>query len=265
MTDSLILSETAGSIASITINRAAKRNAVTNAMMQALIAEFDQLAANTSVRAVVLRAKGEDFSVGADLDALQTSLNESDDNLLQRRRNAELGARLMRALCELPQPTICALQGVATGAGACIAIGCDFRVVATDTTLGFGEVRMGMNLMWGALPLVVELMGPARAKRLLMSGERIDAQHLEAWGLVDRMCDRDDVRDVAYKLAQQYAALPPVAVQMIKRSVNQYALAFAASASHMDADQWLLTTQSSDFEEAIRSFKEKRAPRFAGD
>ena len=172
---------------------------------------------------------------------------------------------MLRSILEIPQPTICEIQGVAIGGGACIATACDFRVAAEDARIGYAEVRLGMNLMWNAVPLCVGLVGPARAKRMLMTGALVPAPQLAEWGFVDECVPQPRLEAAARELAEELAALPPTAVQMIKESVNAVSGALDASVMHMDADQWLLTAQSQDFREGIRAFREKRAPRFTGD
>lgn len=265
MSDSLILLEKCDAVARITINRPLRRNAVTNELMRSLIRTCEAVADDTSIHIVVISASGSDFSVGADLEQFKDAADGERPSLLQQRRDAELGGRLLRAIRELPQPSICAIQGVAVGAGACIAIACDFRVATQSARFGFSEVRLGMNLMWGALPLVVSLIGPARAKRLLILGEVLDAPTLYEWGFLDRLCEEAELTSVVQAWVAELAAVPPVAAQMIKRSVDRYALALAESISHMDADQWLLTTRSDDFQEAIEAFLSKRKPTFVGN
>lgn len=253
-----------GPIATITIARSEKRNALTTGMLQDLERAARGFAGDEETRVVVVRAEGRDFSVGADL-AQPPSRPPSARSLLMRPRAAELGARSLRALREIPQPTICAVQGVATGGGACIATACDFRIATSTARLGYGEVRMGMNLMWNALPLCVHLVGPARAKRMVMSGALFDSETLERWGFVDQVVAEGDLASAAQTMAETYAALPPVAVQMIKRSVDHLVGALDAAVMHMDADQWLLAAGSADFAEATSAFFAKRAPRFTGD
>jgi len=213
---------------------------------------------------VIVRAEGADFSVGADLSQPRVQAPASV-SLLMRRRAAELGAQLMRSLSEIPQPTICAVQGIATGAGACIASACDFRVAADNARMGYGEVKIGINLMWHAVPVCVHLVGPARAKRMIMTGKLFPAAELAAWGFVDEVVPVGDLDAAALRMAHEYAALPPIAVQMIKRSVNQVSGALDRAIMHMDADQWVLATTSEDFREAVAAFFEKRPPTFKGN
>jgi enoyl-CoA hydratase/carnithine racemase len=251
-----------GAIATITINRPEKRNAITNAMMEDLERTARDFAKDETTRAVIVRAEGRDFSVGADLN--QPRFQGDPQSLLLRRRQLQLGALMMRALQEIHQPTICAIQGVATGGAACIATACDFRIGTSDARIGYGEVKVGINLMWHALPVCVHLIGPARAKRMIMSGKLFDAATMRDWGFLDEVVQRADLDDTARAWAEEYASLPPIAVQMIKRSVNQVSGALDRAIMHMDSDQWLLATTSDDFREAVAAFFEKRPPKFTG-
>jgi enoyl-CoA hydratase/carnithine racemase len=231
-------------------------------MLQALATAAEQVSVDDTVRVVVINADGDDFSVGADL---QTLAALEAQTLQEQRREAELGGRLLQTLRDIRQPTIAAIQGVATGGGACIATACDFRIACNDARMGYGEVRMAMNLMWQALPLCVQLIGPSRAKQMIMSGRLFPADTLHHWGFVDALCAPEALSSEVQKWAEEYAALPPVAVQMIKRSVNRYAGALDSAIMHADSDQWLLAAQSEDFREAVAAFMEKREPVFNGN
>ena len=251
-------------IATITLNRPEKRNALSQAMLAELERLADSLRGAGDVRAVVLRGEGTDFSVGADIGEMEGRM-AAPAPLAEARRAAQLGARVMRAVQGIDQPTICALKGVATGGATCIATACDFRVAAAGSRAGYGEVKIGINLMWNALGPLIELVGPARAKRLVMTGALFDVETLAGWGLIDEIvpAGAEDARALA--LASEYAALPPMAVQMIKRSINAVSGALHAAVLHADADQWLLATQGADFAEALAAFREKRLGRFSGN
>jgi enoyl-CoA hydratase/carnithine racemase len=251
-----------GHIATVTINRPEKRNAITNEMMEDVERIARDFAKDEATRAIVVRAEGGDFSIGADLS--QPRFQGDPQSMLIRRRQLLLGSNMMRALREIHQPTICAVQGIATGGGACISTACDFRIGAEDARIGYGEVKVGINLMWHALPVCVHLIGPARAKRMIMSGKLFDATTLREWGFLDEVVPRANLDATARAWAEEYAALPPIAVQMIKRSINQVSGALDQAVMHMDADQWLLATMSADFKEAVGAFFEKRKPTFTG-
>jgi enoyl-CoA hydratase/carnithine racemase len=263
MADPLIELKREGPIATVTLNRAGRRNAINADMMRELIRISGDFAADEQTRVVIFRAAGGDFSVGADLSQPPSVIGPA--SLLMRRRAAELGATLMRSLQEIHQPTVCAVKGVATGAGACIASACDFRVGADTTRLGYGEVKLGINLMWNAAPICVHLVGPARAKRMIMTGKLFDADTLERWGFLDEVAPLADLDARALAWAEEYAALPPMAVQMIKRGINQVTGALDRAVMHMDGDQWLLASMSGDYREAVSAFFEKRSPTFTGN
>lgn len=253
--------ELRGHVAVLTLDRVAKRNALTPATLSQLERLADEMRLMEEVRAVVIRAEGPDFSVGADLN----SMGATPQTTAQLRRTALQGGRLMRALQGIDQPTICAVQGIATGGATCIATACDFRVAATGARMGYGEVKLGINLMWNAVGPCVHLVGPARAKRLILSGALIPADTLLAWGFIDEIVAPEALEARAIEMAEEYAALPPVAVQMIKRSINAVAGPLDAAILHADADQWLLGTKTADFREAIGAFRDKRKPSFKGD
>ncbi len=249
-----------GGIVTLTLNRPDKRNALSPATMLQLKTIAEDLRAQPATRAVIIRATGKDFSVGADLG----SMGGTPEPTVQIRRTAELGMRLMRALREVPQPLICAMQGIATGGATCIASACDFRIGATNARIGYGEVKLGINLMWNALPLAIQAVGLARAKRMVMTGDLFDAATMADWGFFDELVAPGGQDAAARRLAEQFAGLPPIAVQMIKRSANAWAGALDAAIMHADADQWLLATRTDDFKEGIKAFFERRPPNFTG-
>ncbi|WP_408591793.1 enoyl-CoA hydratase/isomerase family protein [Novosphingobium sp.] len=255
-----------GHIVTITLDRPAKRNALTSASLVQLKTMAESLSDNPEARVVIIRAEGRDFSVGADIGGMGGA--SEPPPTVQLRRTAEHGLRLMRALREIHQPTICAIQGIATGGATCIATACDFRIGTPDARIGYGEVKLGINLMWHALPLAIQAVGLARAKRMVMTGALFDAQTMLDWGFFDEIVagdDRDDRDAAALRLAETYAALPPIAVQMIKRSANAYSGALDQAVMHADTDQWLLGTRTADFREGVSAFFERREARYTGD
>ncbi|OYU16017.1 MAG: enoyl-CoA hydratase [Alphaproteobacteria bacterium PA4] len=257
-----------GAIAILTHARGAKRNALTAGTLRQLQGIAEQLREEPGIRAVIIRAEGADFSVGMDIGGMGSGGDAAatpQAPVVQARRTAELGARLMRALREIPQPTICAVQGIANGGAACIATACDFRLGSRDARIGYGEVRLGINLMWQALPLAIQAVGLARAKRMVMTGALFDAATLLDWGFFDEIVPPEALDAAARRWAEAFVALPPVAVQMIKRSANAWAGALDQAIMHADADQWLLASRTDDFGEAVSAFFARRTPQFTGN
>lgn len=250
-----------GLVAEVVLNRPERLNALNRAIMGEIESAARSFLDDAETRVVVFRGEGRHFSAGADLKQPPAP----PQSLVERRRAAGLGGRMLRAIMDINQVTIAAVHGAALGGGACIATACDFRVASADAFFGYPEVNLGINLMWGALPLCVRLVGPARAKRMIMLGERVPAATLLEWGYVDEVVQRDELMTAAHSMAGQYAAQPPVAVQMIKHSVNQVSGALDAAIMHMDTDQNILTTMTDDRAEGVRAFLEKREPRFTGN
>jgi enoyl-CoA hydratase/carnithine racemase len=225
-------------IALVTFNRPERANA----LHYAHLLEIEDVALSfrddAQTRVVIFTGTGKHFSSGADLKDLGTDAKAPF--VLRRRRN-RIGERVIRALCEIDQITIAAWNGAAMGGGACIATALDLRIGADDCFMQYPEIDLGMNLMWQSLPLCIHLVGPARAKRLVIGGERLFAQTLLQWGVLDECVPRDELLPRALALAATYAAKPPIAAQMIKRSVNAVVWGADRATMHMDADQNLLT------------------------
>lgn len=261
MTSEFIKISRDSGLATITIDRADRRNALTPDMLASLRHIAEGFREEPETRAVIIRSEGRDFSVGADIGGM----GGPPPPTVVLRRTAEAGAQLMRALREISQPTICAVQGIATGGATCIATACDFRIGTQETRIGYGEVKLGINLMWHALPLAIQAVGLSRAKQMVMTGDLYGADVMSEWGFFDQVVEPGQQDEAALAMARKYAALPPIAVQMIKRSANAYSGALDQAIMHADADQWLLATRTADFKEGVTSFFEKRPPKFTGD
>lgn len=248
-------------VSTVTLSRPESLNALSTALMSEIEQVARSFRTDEETRVVVFRGAGKHFSAGADLKQPPAA----PSSLVMRRREAGLGARMIRAITEIDQVTIAAIHGAALGGGACIPTACDFRIGSDDCFCGYPEVNLGINLMWRALPLCVRLIGPARAKRMIMLGDREDARTLLEWGFLDQVVPRAELNDAAMSLAARYARQPPVAVQMIKQSINAVSGALDDALMHMDTDQNILTGGTRDRAEGVRAFFEKRDPDFTGN
>lgn len=249
-------------VAIVTLNRPDALNALSTGLMQEIEQVSRGFLDDEATRVVVFRGAGKHFSAGADL---KQRVSDGGSTLLVRRRQAGLGARMIRAIAEINQVTICSIHGAALGGAACIATACDFRIGADDCFVGYPEVNLGINLMWRALPLCVRLVGPARAKRMIMLGNHEQAQTLLSWGFLDDVVPREELEGASLAMAREYAAQPPIATQMIKQSINAVSNALDDAIMHMDTDQNILTTMTEDRSEGIKAFFEKREPTFKGN
>lgn len=242
------------------------RPKVANALNQAMLEEIEQCALSfredAATRVVVFTGAGKHFSAGADIDEMR---GQPTEPLVLRRRRWRLGERALHAILGIDQITIGAWNGGALGGGACLATGMDFRIGAEDCFIQYPEIDLGLNLMWQSLPLTIHLVGPTRAKRLVIGGERVHADTLLDWGLLEERVPADQLLERAFSFAETYVNKSPVAAQMIKRSVNQISGAMDRALMHMDADQNLMTLSTEDQRAAADAYLGGTLPQFSGD
>jgi len=236
-----------------------KRNL--NAFDGQLIRELTDVARSfhddLDTRAVVLTGSRDYFSAGADLEDL-ASRSSSRVSELERRHTFFAGVRLCQAWESMPQITVAAMERLAVGAGVALPLACDWRVLGESGYLYVPEVKIGLNLQWGALPRLIALVGPARAKRICILCEKMNAQTALEWGLIEEIAPDGQAAEKAMELARSAAAMPPIAVRMIKEAVNATANALNSTSSFADADQSQLSAASSDAKSARDRFTEKQ-------
>jgi enoyl-CoA hydratase/carnithine racemase len=258
-----LLIERDGHVAEVTLNRPGEHNALSLELMREIERAALSFRDDLDTRIIVFTGAGKHFSAGMDLKDPEHAHGATLPALAKLRRFHQ-GPRMIRALREINQLTIAAINGAAMGGGACIASALDFRVGAEDCRAGYPESSLAIPLSWVSLPLCVHLVGQARAKRWLITGEKLDAKTLLDWGFLDEVAPAGSLLDRARALAASYAARPPLAAQMIKRSVNMVVGALDESIMHMDSEQVLLAETTADFMEGIHSFLQKRPPDFKG-
>lgn len=245
-------------LAVVRLNRPAVRNALSQALMQALTRCAHELAERTDIDVVLLTGDTTCFTAGADLKDARSWADESLP-LVTRRHLAGLGYRMCKAWEELPQVTIVAIEGYAVGGGLALSVACDWRVLADDAWVSLPEIALGIPLTWGTIPRLVNLVGPARAKRLTILCERIGATEALAMGLVDRTAPPGQALAVARELAARTLAMPAAAVRMSKETANACATALNHAAGHMAHDQIALAAASDEARAARAAALKPRA------
>jgi enoyl-CoA hydratase/carnithine racemase len=227
--------------------------------MREMIAVAQELSSRPDCDAVIVTGDGGCFSAGADLK--DTSRWAGGAPLLEQREIASLGLRMARAWEELPQVTIAAIEGYAIGGGLALAVALDWRVVARDAFVSLPEISLGIPLTWGTLPRLVNLVGPAKAKRLSILCERVDADAALRMGLVDEVCDKGMSLEVAQRLARSALEKPRHSVRMTKEAVNAYAGIGAHAVSYMAHDQLELAAASPESRAARdQALRRRKAP-----
>jgi enoyl-CoA hydratase/carnithine racemase len=242
-----------GDIAIVRISREERLNAFNGELTRELADVARQFHHDHDTHAVILTGSGRAFSAGADLKEERPAMN-----FAERRDRSHLGRHLCRAWEEMPQTTIAAIEGLAVGAGVAIAISCDWRVIADDAFLYVPEVKIGLTLQWQAIPRLVALVGPARAKRIIMLCEKMSAAQALNWGLVEEIAPKGAAVDKAMELARAACEMPPVIMTMSKQAVNAVANANLHAASFMDSDVSLLVGATDEARAARMQFQKKR-------
>jgi enoyl-CoA hydratase/carnithine racemase len=253
-----------GRVALVRFDRGDTVNALSPAAMRQLRAAAHSFEDDLETSVVVLTGTARAFSAGFDLKDRERAA-VADDGLSALRRSISAGPRMCRAWYGMEQVTIAAIEGFCIGGGAALAVSLDFRVAARGAHFRIPEVALGMNMSWGSIPRMLQLMGPARTKQAVMlASERIPAEEAYDWGLVEHLAEDGSALMAAMALAGRIAAEPPLPVKMTKMTVNRLSGALDDLASHMDLDQFVLTTKSEDSQEGIAAFLERRPARFRG-
>lgn len=251
-----------GRVAFVRFDRGDRANALSLGVMRELTDVARSFEMDAQLSAVILTGRADVFSMGFDLKDAETAALK-DAPLSERRLAVQIGRRMCDAWASVEALTISAISGWCVGGGVALAASTDLRVMGAEAKIYAPEIERGLNMSWGSVPRLVNLVGPARAKRLLILAETLDARQSEAWGFADEIAESPFA--AARALAARAAEMPPVPLRMIKGAVDAYAAALAQTASHADFDQFALAQLSGDHAEAVNAFFEGRAPDFKGD
>jgi enoyl-CoA hydratase/carnithine racemase len=234
-----------------------KANTFSFEMMQELLQLANDLHSDTELAAIVLHGSNNIFTGGMDLSDASPDMIERV-GLASWRQKMQLGPRLCEAWERLEPLTIVAIEGWCVGAGVALASACDLRLAGESATIYVPEIQHGMNMSWGSVPRLVNLIGPSRCKRLLLLAEKLDAKRAADWGWLDEVVVDGSSLNEAMLIAQRAADMPLLSLRMSKQSINAAAQALSYSSSFMDTDQLILSQSSDDFANAMQHFNEKK-------
>ena len=252
-----ILSQVADGIATVTMNRPEKRNAMNGAMLAGLRATFDDLDTRRDVRVVVVRGAGPAFCAGMDLKEMESRGGARDPE-------GDVVAVLQRVE-RSRHPTIALLQGDAIAGGCELALHCDLRVMAESARIGMPLARIGMIVPFPLGQKLVEIIGPAHTRQLLFTGRPVDGRRAFEIGMVHRVVPAAEVEPVTYALARSIADNAPLSLAGMKQVILR-AVAARPAVAHDDLDAAALQArQSADASEGRRAMLEKRKPVFRGE
>lgn len=254
-------------VGAIVLNRPEARNALSEALTPALRRTVARFAAADEVGAVVVTGAGSAFCAGGDVkgmarsrgalgDAKPRSVEEAAADLRHRQRT------LTGALVAMRKPTVAALPGPAAGAGLALALACDIRFAARSAFVSTGYARVGLTGDYGINWLLTRLVGTGRARELMFTAARVDAETCERYGLVNRVFDDDALMAETMAFARRLAAGPRAALAGIKDNLDRASSGGFLSALDGEAEVLVRAARTADHREAVRAFVEKRPPRF---
>jgi 2-(1,2-epoxy-1,2-dihydrophenyl)acetyl-CoA isomerase len=250
--------QSADGVATVTFDRADKKNALDRAMRVALPRIFEQIQDDVSIRAVVLTGSGDDFSAGADVREM------GGGGIADSMMRVEGLHRMVRAVIRTDIPVIASVRGVCIGVGWSMALACDYIVAAPDTRFQFAFRHIGLAPDGGAVHLLSQNLGLIRAKALVYSGRFVSGEEALALGLVSELAPVDDVSTRALAIAAELAMSPTLALRMTKR---QFAAAETQTFEEALAGEMAmqpLMIRSEDFREGTSAFNDKRKAGFTG-
>ncbi|PVX31180.1 enoyl-CoA hydratase-related protein [Sphingomonas pokkalii] len=256
MSDAPVLLAMEGDVAVVRLNRPDRLNALTSDMLDLLAATLRQAAAD-GARAVLLTGEGKGFCAGADL-AAGMAIRDSGESLRQHFHP------VIMAMADLPIPIVAAVNGPAAGAGASIALAADIVVMARSAYLLLAFANIGLVPDAGATWLVGKSAGRAKLLEMALLGERLPADEALDAGLVTRVADDVVLMETAHGLAAKLAAMPTVALGLIRKQVAAALAGTLAETLEIEAAHQSIASRTEDCREAVAAFLAKRTPQFKG-
>jgi enoyl-CoA hydratase len=250
--------DVADRIATITVNRPDKLNALNDATIAELGRAIDEANAREDVAAVLLTGAGRSFIAGGDISELESQ------SPLEAQRRARVGQAIFRRFETSPKPTVAAINGFALGGGCELAMACHVRIASEKAKLGQPEVKLGIVPGYGGTQRLPRLVGRGAALRLLLTGEMIDAAEAFRLGLVDQVVAPDALMDTARAMLGAMVANAPLALAGCIEAVNRGLDVPLEEGCTVESDFFGLLSATADMKEGMRAFLEKRAPNFTG-
>ncbi len=255
-------------VLTVTLNRPEARNALSDDLTRNLRRAIAYASESDDVGALLLTGAGGAFCSGGDVKAMGRRNDPDTKPPSAERQFREMAARhheIAGALTAMRKPSIAALPGAAAGAGMAIALACDMRIAADNAFLSTGYARIGLSGDYGIAWLLTRVVGPSRARQLMLTSERVPAGAALNMGLVNQVTAAEDLMAAAHDLALQLANGPTTAYAYIKDNLDEALSIDHATAIDREADRLLKARTTADHQEAVRAFAEKREPDFTGE
>ncbi len=256
--ETLLLTVSEG-VATLTVNRPDKLNALNDQVVRELREAARQLAADSAVRGVILTGAGpKAFIAGADIGDL------AKQGVLQGRARSLNGQAMLRAFEAMGKPVLAAVNGYALGGGCELAMACHVRIASENARFGQPEVKLGITPGYGGTQRLPRIVGKGNALQLLLTGEQIDAREALRIGLVTRVVPADQILAEAGKLMRAILANAPLALQLTMEAVDRGLDMTLEQGLALEADAFGLVAASDDMKEGLNAFLQKRPPKFEG-
>jgi len=241
------------------LNRAHRLNAFNDVLLEELADALDTAEKDASIRCIVVMGDGDRaFSAGADVTMFPKA------TAVKAEEFSRMGQKVFGKIEEMSKPVIAAINGFALGGGLELALACDFRVAAEHAELGSPEIGLGLIPGWGGTQRVVRLIGLARAKEIVMLGNRLKADEALKIGLINKVVHYDKLRDEVREMAKKLADGPPIAMKYAKHALNFGTQVPLETGLRLEAGLMGLTFSTDDLKEGLEAFMGRRKAEFKG-
>jgi 2-(1,2-epoxy-1,2-dihydrophenyl)acetyl-CoA isomerase len=253
-----------GAVLRITLNRSSRRNSLSHGMIDAFVATLTNAATDDSLRAIHLTGEGGDFCAGADWVSTNDPGQPRPRTGDLIRRIPHTAHRVVDLIHTIQLPVVCSVRGYAVGLGCNLALAADFTLAATDAVFWEPFVGRGFSPDSGSTWLLPRLVGLARAKQMLLLGDKVTATEAADWGLIHRCVDDSELDAATDDLIARLAAGPTVAIGLTKQAISYAQHATLNQAMTQELFNLELAVRTSDFKEGLAAFSQRRAPDFDG-
>jgi 2-(1,2-epoxy-1,2-dihydrophenyl)acetyl-CoA isomerase len=261
--DGAVTASRDGEVLRLTLDRPSRRNALSASMIETFVDVLADAATDDSLRAIHIDGAGGDFCAGADWVATNNADRRPRTGDLVR-RIPHTANRIIELVHGIQLPVVCSVQGWAVGLGCNLALAADFTVATDDAVFWEPFVGRGFSPDSGSTWLLPRLIGVARAKEMLLLGEKVSGRDAADWGLIHRAVSASELDDVTEQLVTRLASGPTVALGLAKQAINHAQHATLEQAMTQELFNVELSCRTTDFKEGLAAFREKRAPKFGG-
>ena len=257
-----LIETVADRVATLTLNRPERLNALSSAMIDGLLEALPRLAADANTAVIVLTGAGHGFCAGGDVKSMADGSSQlGTEDAVQRLRGRMEVSRLLH---EIPKPTIAMVNGPAAGAGLALALACDLRIAAQSARFITAFAKVGFSGDFGGSYFLAKLAGTGKARELYYTGEPLDATQALALGVVNRVVPDAELVEATMTLAKRLARGPSIALGLMKQNFNAAENGTLSELLDLEAARQIQTARTQDHIEAARAFVEKRLPVFKG-